>query len=112
MGKSYQLAVLEALGFKAVAILLATPTPVDTLTGVGRTHNAALRGECRTNQLSADHFHHQTHRKPKNATRHESLFNALLCNNFTHVCRHGLRTNDHQFHKLEALSYRAQNPLL
>ncbi len=50
MGKSYQLAVLEALGFKAVAILLATPTPVDTLTGVGRTHNAALSGEQRDHQ--------------------------------------------------------------
>ncbi len=51
MGKSYQLAVLEALGFKAVAALIATPTPGDTLTGVGRTHNAALRGECRLNAL-------------------------------------------------------------
>ncbi len=47
MGKSYQLAVLEALGFKAVAALIATPTPGDTLTGVGRTHNAQLRGEQR-----------------------------------------------------------------
>ncbi|WP_219583220.1 hypothetical protein, partial [Vibrio parahaemolyticus] len=40
--------------------------------------NAALRGECRLNQLSADHFHHQNSPHTKNATRHESLFNALL----------------------------------
>ncbi len=53
MGKSYQLAVLEALGFKAVAALIATPTPGDTLTGVGRTHNARLRGSQRYYQLSA-----------------------------------------------------------
>ncbi len=79
MGKSYQLAVLEALGFKAVAALIATPTPGDTLTGVGRTHNAALRGECRINQVSAYHFHHQNQPQTKNATRHESRLNALLC---------------------------------
>ncbi len=83
MGKSYQLAVLEALGFKAVAALIATPTPGDTLTGVGRTHNAALRGECRINQVSADNFHHQNQPHTKNATRHESLFNALLCASYT-----------------------------
>ncbi|MGR3047216.1 hypothetical protein ABMY01_23145, partial [Vibrio vulnificus] len=75
---SYQLAVLEALGFKAVAALIATPTPGDTLTGVGRTHNAALRGECRLNQVSAHHFHHKNQPHTKNATRHESLLNALL----------------------------------
>ncbi|MGL0997097.1 hypothetical protein, partial [Vibrio vulnificus] len=28
-------------------------------------YNAALRGECRLNQLSADHFHHKNHRKLK-----------------------------------------------
>ncbi|MGL1066873.1 hypothetical protein ACSTDX_21785, partial [Vibrio vulnificus] len=28
-------------------------------------HNAALRGECRLNQVSADHFHHKSHRKLK-----------------------------------------------
>ncbi|WP_241753633.1 hypothetical protein, partial [Vibrio vulnificus] len=43
-------------------------------------HNAALRGECRINQLYADHFHHQNSLQTKNATRHESLLNALLCN--------------------------------
>ncbi|SUP14490.1 Uncharacterised protein [Vibrio vulnificus] len=47
-----------------------------------RTHNAALRGECRINQLSADHFHHQNSLQTKNATRHESLLNALLCLSF------------------------------
>ncbi len=41
-------------------------------------YNAALRGECRLNQLPADHFHHQNIPHTKNATRHESLFNALL----------------------------------
>lgn len=40
--------------------------------------SAALRGECRTNQLSADHFHHQNSPQTKNATRHESHLNALL----------------------------------
>ncbi len=40
--------------------------------------NAALRGECRINQLPADHFHHQNSLQSKNATRHESLLNALL----------------------------------
>ncbi|POB21619.1 hypothetical protein CRN22_19995 [Vibrio vulnificus] len=34
------------------------------------------------NQLSADHFHHQNSPQTKNATRHESLLNALLCLNF------------------------------
>ncbi|EPW6917218.1 hypothetical protein ACWOYE_004295, partial [Vibrio vulnificus] len=38
-----------------------------------------LRGECRINQLSADHFHHQKSPHTKNATRHESHLNALLC---------------------------------
>ncbi len=42
-------------------------------------HNAALRGECRINQLSADHLHHQNLLQTKNATRHESRLNALLC---------------------------------
>ncbi len=42
-------------------------------------HNAALRGECRTNQPFADHFHHQNSLQTKNATRHESRLNALLC---------------------------------
>ncbi len=41
--------------------------------------NAALRGECRINQAAADHFHHQHLLQTKNATRHESLLNALLC---------------------------------
>ncbi len=51
-------------------------------------HNAALRGECRLNQLSADHFHHQNSPHTKNAMRHESLLNALLCLSFN-----GLRFN-------------------
>ncbi|WP_414628833.1 hypothetical protein, partial [Vibrio parahaemolyticus] len=42
------------------------------------SHNAALRGECRINQLSADHLHHQNSLHTKNATRHESHLNALL----------------------------------
>ncbi len=58
MGKSYQLAVLEALGFKAVAALIATPTPGDTLTGVGRTHNALLRGEQRNTDAATYHLNH------------------------------------------------------
>ncbi|MBE3662987.1 hypothetical protein BOO91_18810 [Vibrio navarrensis] len=33
-------------------------------------------------QLPADHFHHQNSPHTKNATRHESLFNALLCLSF------------------------------
>ncbi|QCW19692.1 hypothetical protein [Vibrio phage Va_90-11-286_p16] len=41
--------------------------------------NAALRGECRINLVSADHFHHQNSLQTKNATRHESRLNALLC---------------------------------
>ncbi len=43
-----------------------------------QSHNAALRGECRSNQLTANHFHHQNQPHTKNATRHESLLNALL----------------------------------
>ncbi len=46
-------------------------------------HNAALRGECRINQLSENHFHHQNSLQTKNATRHESHLNALLAGNFT-----------------------------
>ncbi len=45
-------------------------------------HNAALRGECRINQAAADHFHHQNSLQTKNATRHESHLNALLCLSF------------------------------
>ncbi len=45
-------------------------------------YNAALRGECRRNQLSADRFHRQNSPHAKNATRHESLLNALLCEFF------------------------------
>ncbi|EPM3975617.1 hypothetical protein ACTJ2Z_004354, partial [Vibrio vulnificus] len=41
-----------------------------------------LRGECRLNQLSAEHFHHQNSPQTKNATRHESRLNALLCLSF------------------------------
>ncbi|AIL70755.1 hypothetical protein VV93_v1c16670 [Vibrio vulnificus] len=41
--------------------------------------NAALRGECRLNELAVDHFHHQKATHTKNATRHESHLNALLC---------------------------------
>ncbi|MDS1829110.1 hypothetical protein QX223_22895, partial [Vibrio vulnificus] len=44
--------------------------------------NAALRGGCRLNQPSADHFHHQNSPHTQNATRHESLLNALLCLSF------------------------------
>ncbi len=47
--------------------------------------NAALRGECRINQLSADHFHHQNSPQTKNATRHESHLNALLCLSFNRL---------------------------
>ncbi|KYN84379.1 hypothetical protein ATY37_20335 [Vibrio cidicii] len=53
-----------------------------------KEYNAALRGECRLNQPSADHFHHQKQPHTKNATRHESLLNALLCLSFN-----GLRFN-------------------
>ncbi|WP_436287019.1 hypothetical protein, partial [Vibrio vulnificus] len=42
------------------------------------SYNAALRGECRLNLASADHFHHQNSLQTKNATRHESHLNALL----------------------------------
>ncbi|TOR06147.1 hypothetical protein CGG82_24555 [Vibrio parahaemolyticus] len=34
------------------------------------------------NQASADHFHHQNQPQTKNATRHESRLNALLCLSF------------------------------
>ncbi|WP_446308259.1 hypothetical protein, partial [Vibrio vulnificus] len=34
------------------------------------------------NQPSAEHFHHQNSLHTKNATRHESLLNALLCLSF------------------------------
>ncbi|OZS50779.1 hypothetical protein BST55_24095 [Vibrio vulnificus] len=34
------------------------------------------------NQASADHFQHQNQPHTKNATRHESLLNALLCLSF------------------------------
>ncbi|MGL0823143.1 hypothetical protein, partial [Vibrio vulnificus] len=44
-----------------------------------KQYNAALRGECRTNRLPAGHFHHQNSLQTKNATRHESHLNALLC---------------------------------
>ncbi|WP_446304940.1 hypothetical protein, partial [Vibrio vulnificus] len=44
-----------------------------------KQYNAALRGECRINQPSADHLHHQNSLQTKNATRHESRLNALLC---------------------------------
>ncbi|MGL0823265.1 hypothetical protein, partial [Vibrio vulnificus] len=47
-----------------------------------KQYNAALRGECRLNQLPADHFHHQNSPHTKNATRHESHLNALLCLSF------------------------------
>ncbi|WP_375295082.1 hypothetical protein, partial [Vibrio vulnificus] len=43
-----------------------------------QAHNAALRGECRLNQLPADRLHHQSQPHTKNATRHESHLNALL----------------------------------
>ncbi|WP_420910763.1 hypothetical protein, partial [Vibrio furnissii] len=41
--------------------------------------NAALRGECRINQPSENRFHHKNSTQTKNATRHESRLNALLC---------------------------------
>ncbi|WP_428749677.1 hypothetical protein [Vibrio parahaemolyticus] len=50
-------------------------------------YNAALRGECRLNQVSADHFHHQNSLQTKNATRHESLLNALLAKFYHHCVR-------------------------
>ncbi|HAS8479595.1 TPA: hypothetical protein I7768_21855, partial [Vibrio vulnificus] len=34
------------------------------------------------NQPSAEHFHHQNSPHTKNATRHESRLNALLCLSF------------------------------
>ncbi|AUL95791.1 hypothetical protein FORC54_1646 [Vibrio vulnificus] len=46
------------------------------------SYNAALRGECRINQVSAYHFNHQNQPQTKNATRHESRLNALLCLSF------------------------------
>ncbi|WP_437437570.1 hypothetical protein, partial [Vibrio parahaemolyticus] len=52
--------------------------PFDLVTFIFLATNAALRGECRLNQASADHFHHQNQPHTKNATRHESLLNALL----------------------------------
>ncbi|WP_446293116.1 hypothetical protein, partial [Vibrio vulnificus] len=30
-----------------------------------QAYNAALRGECRLYQVSANHFHHKNYRKPK-----------------------------------------------
>ncbi len=50
-------------------------------------HNAALRGECRLNQLPADYFHHQNSPHTENATRHESLLNALLAKFYHHRVR-------------------------
>ncbi|POC22328.1 hypothetical protein CRN42_09800 [Vibrio vulnificus] len=37
------------------------------------------------NQASADHFHHQNSPQTKNATRHESRLNALLCLSFNRL---------------------------
>ncbi len=62
-------------------------------------HNAALRGECRINQLSADHFHHQNSLHTKNATRHESLLNALLCLSFNRLRFSGNKINSTLIYK-------------
>ncbi len=64
----------------AVPLALALGTAISTTVfNMYEAHNAALRGECRINQASAYHFHHQNSLQTKNATRHESLLNALLC---------------------------------
>ncbi|OEA17948.1 hypothetical protein BBM55_10800, partial [Vibrio parahaemolyticus] len=55
--------------------------------------NAALRGECRINQASANHFHHQNSLQTQNATRHESLLNALLCLSFNGLRFSGNKIN-------------------
>ncbi|EPW4453998.1 hypothetical protein ACWLPA_004444, partial [Vibrio vulnificus] len=53
----------------------------------------ALRGECHINQASADHFHHQKSPQTKNATRHESRLNALLCLSFNGLRFSGNKIN-------------------
>ncbi|EWS67132.1 hypothetical protein Y702_22665 [Vibrio vulnificus BAA87] len=62
-------------------------------------HNAALRGECRINQAAADHFHHQNQPHTKNATRHESLLNALLCLSFNGLRLTRTKINSTLIHK-------------
>ncbi len=67
-------------------------------------YNAALRGECRINQPSAEHFHHQNSPHTKNATRHESHLNALLCLSFN-----GLRFSEN---KINSTLIQKQKPRL
>ncbi|WP_254657379.1 hypothetical protein, partial [Vibrio cidicii] len=62
----------------------------------------ALRGECRINQLLADHFHHQKSPHAKNAPRHESLLNALLCLSFNNLRFNRTKINSALTHKQKA----------
>ncbi|POB28804.1 hypothetical protein CRN22_00040 [Vibrio vulnificus] len=45
------------------------------------------------NQLSAHYFHHQNSPHTKNATRHESRLNALLCLSFNGLRFSGTKIN-------------------
>ncbi|POC41149.1 hypothetical protein CRN50_01990 [Vibrio vulnificus] len=45
------------------------------------------------NQVSAEHFHHQNSPQTKNATRHESRLNALLCLSFNGLRFSGNKIN-------------------
>ncbi|WP_433915870.1 hypothetical protein, partial [Vibrio vulnificus] len=62
-------------------------------------HNAALRGECRSNRLPAGHFHHQNSPHTKSATRHESLLNTLLCLSFNNLRFNRTKINPALTHK-------------
>ncbi|EGR0063548.1 hypothetical protein FR273_21280 [Vibrio vulnificus] len=64
-----------------------------------KAYNAALRGECRINQPSADNFHHQNSLQTKNATRHESRLNALLCLSFNGLRLTRTKINSNLIHK-------------
>ncbi|EPI6795113.1 hypothetical protein ACS8UA_004396, partial [Vibrio vulnificus] len=59
-------------------------------------------GECRINQASADHLHHQNSPHTKNATRHESLLNALLCLSFNGLRFSGNKINSALIYKQKA----------
>ncbi|POC69793.1 hypothetical protein CRN56_02640 [Vibrio vulnificus Env1] len=51
------------------------------------------------NQVPADHFHHQNQPHTKNATRHESLLNALLCLSFNGLRFSGNKINSDLIYK-------------
>ncbi|PAO29141.1 hypothetical protein BST50_21710 [Vibrio vulnificus] len=51
------------------------------------------------NQPSAHHFHHQNSPQTKNATRHESLLNALLCLSFKGLRLTRTKINSTLIHK-------------